>query len=117
MTTATKTPARLKRRGPLPVVGLLLLGVIVIPAALALLTTSSEAPDAEAHLRMAFATVAGQTIAIVTVVGLLIASIVRRLSIGAVLANALIAVIVISLAATGIGNAMSNALRGLGIDN
>lgn len=57
---------------------LLVAGVLVIPALLAILANSYSAPDAAAYVRMAFATVAGQTIAIVTVAGLLASRIISR---------------------------------------
>ncbi len=57
---------------------ILVAGILVIPALLMLLANSYSAPDAAAHVRMAFANVAGQTIAIVTVAGLLVWQIVSR---------------------------------------
>lgn len=57
---------------------ILVAGVLGIPGLLAILTTSYSAPDAAAYVRMAFATVAGQTIAIVTVAGLLASRIISR---------------------------------------
>jgi sterol desaturase/sphingolipid hydroxylase (fatty acid hydroxylase superfamily) len=55
---------------------LMVVGVIVIPTLLTLLFNSFSAPDAAANVRMAFATVAGQTIAIVTVILLLVSIII-----------------------------------------
>ena len=58
---------------------LLLVGaLVVVPVALSLLTNSWSAPDDEDYVRMAFANVAGATLAIATVVGLLVDRIVRR---------------------------------------
>jgi len=53
-------------------------GVILVPVLLSILSNSWSAPDDAAYIRMAFATVAGQTIAVITVVALLIAMVVRR---------------------------------------
>ncbi|MFG6503977.1 hypothetical protein [Microbacterium sp. P05] len=46
---------------------ILLVGVLLIPLALSVIFDSSATPDAAAYVRMAFAQVAGATIAIVTV--------------------------------------------------
>lgn len=55
-----------------------LVGILVIPLGLSLAFNSWHAPDAEAYIRMAFATVAGATIALVTSWALLIASVAQR---------------------------------------
>ena len=57
---------------------ILVMGVMVVPIAIGLAFNSYAAPDAAAYVRMAFATVAGSTIAIVTVIGLVIQRITRR---------------------------------------
>jgi hypothetical protein len=57
---------------------ILVTGIFVVPLSLALLANSYSAPDAAAYVRMAFANVAGQTVAIVTVAGLLVWQIVSR---------------------------------------
>jgi xanthine/uracil permease len=57
---------------------ILVVGVVLVPMALGLIFNSSSAPDAAAYVRMAFAQVAGATIAIITVLGLLLHRIVRR---------------------------------------
>ncbi|MCP2030330.1 hypothetical protein L1277_000394 [Okibacterium sp. HSC-33S16] len=74
---------------------LMIMGVIAIPALLALLFNSFSAPDDAAFVRMAFAAVAGQTIAIVTVVGLFVSRIVTRSRPSEIITYAAIAVAVI----------------------
>jgi uncharacterized membrane protein YgdD (TMEM256/DUF423 family) len=53
-------------------------GVVVVPFILVVAFNSWTAPDDADYIRMAFAQVAGQTIAITTMVGLIIASRFRR---------------------------------------
>lgn len=57
--------------------GILLLGAVIVPSLLTIITNSYGEPDAAAYVRMAFGSVAGATIAIVTLVGLLVLRIVR----------------------------------------
>ena len=57
---------------------LLLFGLVIVPGALSLLSAPAGAPTDEDYVRMAFATVAGGTVAILTVAGLLADRIVRR---------------------------------------
>lgn len=72
---STSTRIQLTRRAYL-LIGLV--GIIAIPMGLSLAFNSWEAPDAEDYVRMAFATVAGQTIALVTSWSLLIVSFAQR---------------------------------------
>jgi hypothetical protein len=74
---------------------LLLGGLVIVPIGLALLTTSYEAPDDAAYVRMAFASVAGATVAIITVLGLLVDRIVRRASLSTIAIFAVIALVVV----------------------
>ncbi|GAA1940950.1 hypothetical protein [Agromyces allii] len=53
-------------------------GVVVVPLALGLAFNSYAAPDDAAFVRMAFAQVAGSTIAIVTMLALVALSLIRR---------------------------------------
>ena len=55
-----------------------LLGVVIIPTILAIATTARTSPDDADYVRMAFATVIGATVAIVTVVGLWVFFLRRR---------------------------------------
>ena len=92
-----------------------MLGIIVVPLLLVVATTSyGDAPDAQAWVQMAFAVVAGQTIAIVTVVGVLVTAIVRRSSVGSIATFVIIAGVVTSLALSTIGSQAKNLLRVLG---
>ncbi|MBW9109170.1 hypothetical protein [Microbacterium ureisolvens] len=74
---------------------LLFAGIVLVPATLSLLATSWEAPDDPAYIRMAFASVAGSTIAIATVVGVLVDRVVRRATVSTIALFALIALVVV----------------------
>lgn len=75
---------------------ILLIGsLIVVPMALGLLFNSWSAPDDQAYVRMAFATVAGCTLAIATVVGLLVDRIIRRATPSTIAIFAVIALVAV----------------------
>lgn len=59
---------------------ILVVGVLLVPLVIVAIFNSYDAPDAAAYVRMAFAQVAGATIGIITVLGLLLHRIVRRSS-------------------------------------
>jgi hypothetical protein len=93
----------------------LVLGVLVVPLLLVVATTSyGDAPDAAAWVQMAFGVVAGQTIAIVTVVGVLVTAIVRRSGVGSIATFAIIAGVVTSLALSTISSQAAHLVRLLG---
>jgi hypothetical protein len=74
---------------------LLVGGLVVVPTALMLLFGQSSAPDDAAYVRMAFATVASSTLAIATVVGLLIDRLIRRATVSTIAIFAVIALVVV----------------------
>ncbi|MEV5069815.1 hypothetical protein MRBLMI12_001397 [Microbacterium sp. LMI12-1-1.1] len=75
---------------------ILLVGaLVVVPVAFGLLFNSWTAPDDEAHVRMAFATVAGATLAIATVLGLLVDRIIRRATVSTIAIFTVIAFVVV----------------------
>ncbi|MFG6277970.1 hypothetical protein [Microbacterium sp. 5K110] len=57
---------------------ILVVGVLVVPFALGIAFTRSSSPDAHDYVRMAFAQVAGATIAMATPVALVVQRIIRR---------------------------------------
>jgi hypothetical protein len=74
---------------------ILVVGVLVVPLLLTLLFgTSTTAPDAADFVRMAFSRVIGATVAVLTVIGLLIHRILRRARGSTVARFALIAVLI-----------------------
>jgi len=83
----------------------LLLSLFVIPFAISALLNSYGPLTAESAIRMAFATVAGQTIAIGGAVAALVITLVSRRSIPGVIVFALIALVVTMYAFTVMGNA------------
>lgn len=83
----------------------LALGVIVIPAALGIAFGNVSAPDDEAYVRMAFATVAGATIAIACILGLLVDRIIRRATISTIAIFSVIALLVVPWQLNAIGAA------------
>lgn len=84
---------------------LLLTGVVLVPLGIGLLANSWEAPDDAAYVRMAFATVSGATIAILTVLGLLVDRVVRRASASTIAIFAVIALVVVPWALNEIASA------------
>ncbi|WP_435748462.1 hypothetical protein [Microbacterium sp. PMB16] len=94
---------------------ILVIGVVLIPMGLGLAFNSWSAPDADAYVRMAFAQVAGATVAIVTVVGLVVQRIVRRSSVGDIAWFALIAVVITTWQVTGLSRTADFLLNGLGL--
>lgn len=90
-------------------------GVILIPMAIGLIFNSYEAPDAEAYVRMAFAQVAGATIAIITVLGMLLHRIVRGSPRSEVAWFGFLALVIVSLSIDGINRTADFLLTGLGV--
>jgi len=107
---ATSTPSR--SRPKLPASLLLLGGVVLVPTLLTFVFNSWEAPNAEAYVRMAFASVAGSAIAIVTVFSVLISRLRERFS--TVVVCAVIAVVVTYYSFNAIDRAGAFLLGGLG---
>ena len=105
--TRPDTTSRRKSFAPVVLVG----GVVVVPTLLTFVFNSWEAPDAEAFVRMAFASVAGATIAIVAAVAVLISRIGERFSRVAV--YAVIAVVVVYYSVSAIDRACVFLLTGL----
>ncbi|PWC08108.1 hypothetical protein DF223_01770 [Mycetocola zhujimingii] len=93
-----------------------MLGVVVVPLALVVTFNSYSAPGPDAYVRMAFAQVAGSTIAIVTVLALLLHRILSRSPVGTIAWFAFIAIVVISFQAFRLADAASFLLTGLGIE-
>src|SRR3954453_14651938 len=95
--------------------GILVTGVVLIPMALGIIFNSWAAPDADAYVRMAFAQVAGVTIAIGTVVGLVVQRIARRSPIRDTVWFGLIAVVVIAWQVSNLARTADFLLTGLGL--
>jgi hypothetical protein len=112
-TATASAPPQLRRSRGLATGIILVLGVLVVPLALTFSFNSWEAPDAAAYVRMAFASVAGSTIAIATVWGLLIRDIVHRNGRAQIATALIIALFVSYLAVSGIGAASRFLLQGL----
>lgn len=93
----------------------LVLGVVVVPISLVVIFNSYTAPDAEAYVRMAFAQVAGATIAIGTVLGLVIQRIARRSPIRDTAWFGLIAVVVTAWQISNLARTADFLLTGLGV--
>ena len=107
---ATSTPTASRRKLPAPL--LLIGGILVIPTLLTVLFNSWSEPDAEAYVRMAFASVAGWTVAIVTVIAVLTSRIRQQAS--TVAAFTAIAIIVTLWSLHGINHAAALLLARLG---
>ena len=76
----------------------LILGVLMIPAALSITMNSYGALTVDSALRMAFATVAGQTIAILSAIVAVVLTITRRYAWPAIAAVAIIALVITQFA-------------------
>ena len=107
---ATSTPTTNRRKSPASL--LLVGGIVLVPALLTFVFNSWEAPDAEAYVRMAFASVAGSTLAIITVFAVLISRLRERFSTVAI--YAVIAVVVTYYSFNAIDRAGAFLLGGLG---
>lgn len=94
---------------------ILVLGVVIVPVSLVVIFNSYTAPDADAYVRMAFAQVAGATIAIGTVLGLAVQRIARRSPILDIAWFALIAVVVTAWQLYNLARTADFLLTGLGL--
>ena len=112
--TATRPAPGTRLRGFSSAV-ILVTGVVLIPMVLGIIFNSWSAPDADAYVRMAFAQVAGATIAIGTVVGLVVQRIARRRSIGDTAWFGLIAVVVTVWQISNLSRTADFLLIGLGL--
>lgn len=92
---------------------ILVVGVLLVPLVLVALTTSYDAPDDLAYVRMAFAQVTGATIAIVTVIGLLAQRVLRRRPLRHIAWFAFIAVVVTGWQLSTMANAAETLLTRL----
>ena len=77
----------------LPAPLILLCGLLLVPAAIALAANSWTAPDAAAYVRMAFASVAGTVVAVVSVLVLLVDRLVKRAPAGNMVALTVVALV------------------------
>jgi hypothetical protein len=94
---------------------ILVVGVFLVPVALTVVFNSWTAPDAIDYVRMAFVQVAGATIAIGTVVGLVVHRIVRRSPGRDIAWFTAIAVAIIYFQVGNLSNAAASLLDRLGI--
>ena len=101
----TKQPLGAKRSWRVSRTVILIVGIILIPVALSIALNSYDALTVDGALRMAFATVAGQTIAILSAVTALILTVKRRYALPAIAAFVLIAAFVTIAAISNMANA------------
>lgn len=103
-TVMQKSPS-VRRRGGISRGAVLLAGVILLPIALNLAFNSYGALTVDGALRMAFAAVAGQTIAILSAITALVLTIKRRYAWPAIASFALITAVITASAFATIGAA------------
>jgi len=103
-TQILQPPASVHRKLRLSSGGILLLGVIAIPFALTVALNSYGPLTGDGAIRMAFATVAGQTIAILSAIAVLAIALYRRATVAEV---AVLVVIVIAVTLAAIASMMS----------
>jgi hypothetical protein len=77
----------------LPAPLILLCGLVLVPAAIALAANSWTSPDATAYVRMAVASVAGTVVAVASVLVLLVDRLVKRAPAGTMVALAIVALL------------------------
>ncbi len=91
---ATEQPLVAKRSRHLSRTAVLIVGVLVIPAALSIALNNYGALTVDGAIRMAFATVAGQTIAILSAITVIILTVRRRYALPAIAATVIIAAVI-----------------------
>ncbi|MCR2763344.1 hypothetical protein NQ152_07450 [Microbacterium sp. zg.B48] len=111
MSATQEAAPNVKGKRELPPGIYLVLGVVVVPALIALLTPRGFEPGTATFVHVAFAVVAGQTIAVLTAVGVLAAAIVRRSSLGRIVIFAVIAVVVTSMSLNTAGTFADQIVR------
>jgi hypothetical protein len=89
----------------------------VVPLLLGLLFNSWSAPDAAAYVRMAFASVAGAVIAILTVLALLVDRIIHRAPVATVVTFAVLAGVVVVWSAGSVGRVADQLVHNLALVN
>ncbi|MFE1646495.1 hypothetical protein [Microbacterium sp. P01] len=89
----------------------LVAGIVVVPALIALLSPRGFEPGTETFVYVAFAVVAGQTIAVLTAVGVLAAAIIRRSGLGRIMVFGAVAAVVISIAMNTAGSLADQIVR------
>lgn len=94
---------------------ILVAGVFLAPVALMVVFNGWSAPEPSDYVRMAFAQVAGATVAIGTVVGLVLHRVVRRSPIGEIAWFSAIAVAIVAFQIGVVANAASSLLSRLGV--
>jgi hypothetical protein len=110
-TTVESTQPRVRRRRLSPGL-ILILGVVVAPTLIGLTTGEyGAAPDAHDYVRMAFAFVAAQTIAVLTALGVLVEAIVRRSGALAIFTSGLIFLVIASSALSGVTHQAEQLVR------
>ncbi|MBW9094502.1 hypothetical protein JNB62_12475 [Microbacterium jejuense] len=107
----TNPPAKRTRR--IGRSSVLLLGVVLVPTALNIVFNSYGALTVDGALRMAFATVAGQTVAILSAITALVLTVKRGYAWPAIVAFAIITAVVVGLAVSSIAAAGDTLLSRL----
>ncbi|MFF2276801.1 hypothetical protein [Agromyces sp. NPDC058126] len=111
MENTTQLASEPKAASPWRQYGLIgVVGILIVPGAIVLAFNSWSAPDDAAYVRMAFALVAAYTVAVITALGLVALSLVRRTRRATPMLIAL-AVIVMTFAVGGLNLAAESLLR------
>jgi hypothetical protein len=108
------TPAVGQKREPPPGV-FLVLGVVMVPGLIALVSPWGVEPGTKEFIYAAFAAVVGQTVAVLTAAGVFAAAIIRRSSIGRVVISGVIALVVTVTAFSTASTFAEQIVRGFAI--
>lgn len=103
MSASQDTSPKVRIRREVPLAVFLVVGVVVVPGLIMLASPRGFEPATDTFVYVAFAVVAGQTVAVLTAIGVLAAAIVRGSSIGRIAVFGIIAAGVLAVALSTVG--------------
>jgi hypothetical protein len=101
----TEQPAQATARYRISRLGVFIAGVIVIPIVLSVATNSWGPLTVDSAMRMAFGAVAGQTIAILSAITIVVLTVARRYAIATIVVVSIIALVIIINATSAMAHA------------
>lgn len=101
----TEQPAQTKARYRISRLGVFIAGVIVIPIVLSVATNSWGPLTVDSAMRMAFGAVAGQTIAILSAITIVVLTVTRRYAIATIVVVSIVAIVIIVNATSAMAHA------------
>ncbi|MEV4688231.1 hypothetical protein [Microbacterium sp. LWH3-1.2] len=104
MSASQDTSPKIRVRREIPPGVFLVVGVFVVPGLIMLASPRGFEPGTDTFVYVAFAVVAGQTVAVLTAIGVLVAAIVRGSSVGRVAVFGIVAAGVLAVALSTVGS-------------